>query len=67
MATGANAPGYRISFSTQQDEAAGRANYEAFSAAMREWLPPAPLSWDSLSPYVKQGWIAGAIAARAAR
>ena len=45
------------------DEAIGRANYEAFCEAGRDWLP-APAPWESLSKHVRACWIAGAKAAR---
>jgi hypothetical protein len=46
------------------DEAAGRACFEAFAAAMAEWIPT-PAEWTKLSWHVQEGWIAGAKAARA--
>lgn len=45
------------------DAELGRANFEAFAAAMAEWMP-APPEWEKLSPAVRAGWIAGARAVR---
>ena len=47
----------------EQKEALGRANYEEFCEAMREWLPFPP-DWEKQAAAVKQGWIAGAIKVR---
>lgn len=44
---------------SQEDEALGRANYEAFYEATRAWQPY-PSDWKKQAEVVKQGWIAGA-------
>jgi hypothetical protein len=48
---------------TPEDEALGRTNYEAFCEATKAWQPY-PANWDAQAVSVKQGWIAGAKAAR---
>jgi|HubBroStandDraft_6_1064221.scaffolds.fasta_scaffold00599_13 hypothetical protein len=47
-----------------KNEAMGRAAYEAYCEAMREWLPFPP-DWEKQAKSVKLAWIAAALAARA--
>lgn len=51
--------------SNQLDEAAGRANYEAFFAKMQGRMPAGyPLGWDAEAQDIRDAWIAGAKAAK---
>lgn len=45
------------------EEAAGRACYDAFAAAMAPWLPY-PADWAAQAATVKRAWAAAANAAR---
>ena len=42
-----------------EDDALGRAKYEAFYEATRAWQPY-PLDWEKQAATVKQGWITAA-------
>jgi hypothetical protein len=55
----------RVSLSpwTVREEAAGRANYEAFCETTKAWMPY-PSDWDGQAAVVKQAWINGAKAAQ---
>lgn len=44
---------------TEEDEALGRANYEAFCEATRAWQPY-PSDWEKQAAVVKRGWITAA-------
>jgi hypothetical protein len=50
---------------SREEEAAGRAAYEAFNEEMKPWLPY-PANWPDQAVAVKRGWIAAAKAARGA-
>jgi hypothetical protein len=56
-------PKFSVSPWTANEEAAGRANYEAFSKTTEAWMPY-PADWDGQAAVVKQAWINGAKAAR---
>jgi hypothetical protein len=47
------------------DESNGRANYEAFTAALLAWIPTPP-AWEKLSEHIRNAWIAAAKAVRSA-
>ena len=44
---------------SEEDQALGRANYEAFHKATEAWQPY-PADWEKQAPSVKAGWIAAA-------
>jgi len=61
-------PPYAVSVWTAQEEAAGRAAWEAFCESVRPWAPTnlaMYARWEVQSQQIKRAWIAAAKAARA--